>query len=154
MFLYHDYPFLSVPLFNLYGESRMIVILPGLDWLQEYEWYHRPKGSIVIFFPSHGTKKCTLTHWNSGLSASSVLRHRQTLAVLSGFGGLRCPGLHFAEASSYLNISISCILAAFTIIKQFDKLGKEITPPAKFEKYGALWHPKPFKFMFIPTNKD
>jgi hypothetical protein len=74
--------------------------------------------------------------------------------IIFGFGGLRCSGayhlpgniqssierwhlisgLHFAEASSYLNISISCILAAFTIIKQLDKSGKEITPPAMFEK--------------------
>ncbi|KAG2746267.1 hypothetical protein P692DRAFT_20835832 [Suillus brevipes Sb2] len=55
-------------------------------------------------------------------------------SFIFGFRGLRCPGLHFAEASSYLNISISCILAAFTIIKQLDKSGKEITPPAMFEK--------------------
>lgn len=47
------------------------------------------------------------------------------------------PGLHFAEASLYL--SISCILAAFTIGKALDARGEEITPPAEFESSGLLW---------------
>ncbi|KAG1813916.1 cytochrome P450 [Suillus subaureus] len=69
-----------------------------------------------------------------------------------GFGRRACPGLHFAQASLYLNIA--CILAVFTIAKPLDERGEEITPPAEFEDTGVLWHPKPFKCRFIPRNKD
>ncbi|KAG2140991.1 cytochrome P450 [Suillus clintonianus] len=69
-----------------------------------------------------------------------------------GFGRRACPGFHFAEASLYINIC--CILAAFTIAKPLDERGEEITPPAEFESFGALWYPKPFKCKSIPRNKD
>ncbi|KAG2035689.1 cytochrome P450 [Suillus americanus] len=69
-----------------------------------------------------------------------------------GFGRRACPGLHFAQASLYLNIV--CILAVFTIAKPLDERGEEITPPAEFENVGVLWHPKPFKCRFIPRNND
>lgn len=140
--LFHNHHSLSNPWFNLYGGPRVIVILLGWDWLREYEWYRIPKGSIVIF-PSHGTKKCTLTHWSLGLSASSVLRHKQTLANLSldsdvvdTLVRIIYPALSNLLLNSgilfqgcilpkprriSISISISCIVAAFTI------------PPQKFD---------------------
>ncbi|KAG2358710.1 cytochrome P450 [Suillus spraguei] len=69
-----------------------------------------------------------------------------------GFGRRSCPGLYFAQASLYLNIS--CILAVFTIAKPLDESGKEITPPAEFGDGGILRGPKPFKCRFIPRNDD
>jgi cytochrome P450 len=69
-----------------------------------------------------------------------------------GFGRRACPGLHFAQASLFLNIS--CILAAFTIAKPLDERGEEITPIAEFENVSVVRHPKPFKCRFIPRNKD
>jgi hypothetical protein len=45
-------------------------------------------------------------------------------------------GIHFAEASLFLNIS--CILAAFTIAKPLNERGEEITPPTEFESIGVL----------------
>ncbi|KAG2067299.1 cytochrome P450 [Suillus decipiens] len=69
-----------------------------------------------------------------------------------GFGRRACPGLHFAQASLYLNIS--CILAVFTIAKPLDESGKEITLPAEFGDSGIVRGPKPFKCRFVPRNRD
>ncbi|KAG2368438.1 cytochrome P450 [Suillus spraguei] len=69
-----------------------------------------------------------------------------------GFGRRTCPGLHFAQASLYLNIC--CILAVFTIAKPLDESGKEITPPLEFWDSGLIRGPKLFKCRFVPRNRD
>ncbi|KAG2041285.1 cytochrome P450 [Suillus americanus] len=122
-----------------------------------YEGYRIPKGAIVIanIFSISQDKEMypdpSEFRPERFLGPSPQLDPRK---FIFGFGHRRCPGawLHLAEASLYLNIS--CILAAFTIAKQLDEMGEEITPPAEFENVGVLWQPKPFECRFIPRNKD
>ncbi|KAG2743323.1 cytochrome P450 [Suillus brevipes Sb2] len=120
-----------------------------------YKGYRIPKGSIVI------SNILSISRDKEMYPDPLEFRPERFLGpspqtdprkFVFGFGGRRCPGLHFAEALLYLNIS--CILAAFTIVKQLDEMGEEITPPVEFENVGPLWHPKPFKCRFIPRNKD
>ncbi|KAG1763387.1 cytochrome P450 [Suillus occidentalis] len=120
-----------------------------------YEGYRIPKGSIVISnILSISRDKEMYPDPLEFKPERFIGPSPQTdpRKFVFGFGGRRCPGLHFAEALLYLNIS--CILAAFTIVKQLDEMGEEITPPVEFENVGPLWHPKPFKCRFIPRNKD
>ncbi|KAG0694047.1 cytochrome P450 [Suillus ampliporus] len=103
-----------------------------------YEGYRIPKGAVVIaniFYISRDKE----TYPNPlefrperFLGPSPQLDPRK---FVFGFGRRACPGLHFAEASLYLNIS--CILAAFTIAKPLDERGEEITPPAEFQNLGS-----------------
>ncbi|KAG2363068.1 cytochrome P450 [Suillus spraguei] len=120
-----------------------------------YEGYRIPKGSVVIanLFSISRDKETYPEPLEFRperfLGSSPQLDPRK---FVFGFGHRRCPGLHFVEASLYLNIS--CILAAFTIAKQLDETGEEITPVVEFEDIGIIWFPKPFKCRFIPRNKD
>ncbi|KAG1884670.1 cytochrome P450 [Suillus subluteus] len=120
-----------------------------------YEGYRIPKGAIVI------ANIFSISRDKEMYPDPSEFRPERFLGpspqfdprkFIFGFGHRRCPGLHLAEASLYLNIS--CILAAFTIAKQLDEMGEEIIPPVEFENVGVLWYPKPFKCRFIPRNKD
>ncbi|KAG1805788.1 cytochrome P450 [Suillus subaureus] len=120
-----------------------------------YEGYRIPKGAIVI------ANIFSVSRDKEMYSDPLEFRPERFLGpspqsdprkFVFGFGHRKCPGLHLAEASLYLNIS--CILAAFTIAKQLDEMGEEITPPVEFENVGIIWRPKPFKCRFIPRNKD
>ncbi|KIK35267.1 hypothetical protein CY34DRAFT_812300 [Suillus luteus UH-Slu-Lm8-n1] len=130
--------------------------LPHLAMREDvYEGYRIPKGATVIanIFSISRDKEMYPDPLEFKperfLGPSPQLNPRK---FIFGFGRRGCPGLHFAEASLYLNIS--CILAAFTIAKPLDARGQEITPPAEFESPSLIWHPKPFKCRFIPRNKD
>ncbi|KAG2341949.1 cytochrome P450 [Suillus weaverae] len=120
-----------------------------------YEGYRIPKGATVIaniFSMSRDEEMYPNPlefRPERFLGPSPQLDPRK---FIFGFGRRACPGLHFAEASLYLNVS--CILAAFTIAKPLNARGEEITPPMEFESVGTLWYPKPFKCRFIPRNKD
>jgi hypothetical protein len=125
-----------------------------------YEGYRIPKGSIVI------SNILSISRDKEMYPDPLEFRPERFIGpspqtdprkFVFGFGGRRCPGayhlhdiiqaaidrryliagLHFAEALLYLNIS--CILAAFTIVKQLDEMGEEITPPVEFENVGPLW---------------
>ncbi|KAG1718693.1 cytochrome P450 [Suillus lakei] len=120
-----------------------------------YEGYRTPKGATVIaniFYISRDKEMYPDPlefRPERFLGLSPQLDPRK---FIFGFGHRACPGLHFAEASLYLNIA--CILAAFTIAKPLDERGEEITPPVEFENVGAICNPKPFKYRFIPRNQD
>ncbi|KAG0699536.1 cytochrome P450 [Suillus ampliporus] len=120
-----------------------------------YEGYRIPKGTTII------ANIFSISRDKDTYPDPLVFRPERFLGpspqldphkFVFGFGRRACPGLHFAEASLYLNIS--CILAAFTIAKPLNERGEEITPPAEFENFGVLRHPKPFKCRFIPRNED
>ncbi|KAG2153555.1 cytochrome P450 [Suillus bovinus] len=120
-----------------------------------YEGYHIPKGTTVIANIFSMSRDKAMYHDPLEFRPERFLGPSPQLdprKFVFGFGRRRCPGLHFAEASLYLNIS--CVLAAFTIGKPLDAKGKEISSPVEFEGVGVLWHPKPFKCRFIPRNKD
>ncbi|QRV89149.1 cytochrome P450 family protein [Ceratobasidium sp. AG-Ba] len=66
-----------------------------------------------------------------------------------GFGRRACPGIHIAQQSMWM--SISNILANFTINKARDEHGKEITPEEKYFA-GVISHPMPFKCSILPRK--
>ncbi|KAG1778301.1 cytochrome P450 [Suillus placidus] len=126
-----------------------------------YEGYRIPKGAIVIanIFSISRDKEIYPDPLEFRperfLGPSPQMDPRE---FIFGFGYRRSPGachLHdtiqaaterwhlisislllFAEASLYINIS--CILPAFTIAKQLDEIGEEVTPPVEFENVGIL----------------
>ncbi|KAG0694046.1 cytochrome P450 [Suillus ampliporus] len=119
-----------------------------------YEGYRIPKGAVIIaniFYISRDKEMYpdpSEFRPERFLGPSPQLDPRK---FVFGFGRRACPGIQFAEASLYLNIS--CILAAFTIAKPLDERGEEITPSPEFENIGVIQHPKPFACRFIPRNK-
>ncbi|CAE6437138.1 unnamed protein product [Rhizoctonia solani] len=66
-----------------------------------------------------------------------------------GFGRRICPGTHVAQQSMWL--SISNILANFTITKAKDENGLEIVPEERYTNQ-VISHPMPFKCDIVPRN--
>ncbi|KAH7327627.1 cytochrome P450 [Rhizoctonia solani] len=66
-----------------------------------------------------------------------------------GFGRRICPGMHVAQQSMWL--SISNILANFTIAKARDEYGVEIVPDESYTN-DIITHPLPFKCSIQPRS--
>ncbi|CAE6476393.1 hypothetical protein ACGC1H_007684 [Rhizoctonia solani] len=66
-----------------------------------------------------------------------------------GFGRRMCPGTHVAQQSMWL--SISNILANFTINKAKDENGVEIIPEERYTNE-VISHPAPFKCSIVPRE--
>ncbi|KAK1219826.1 hypothetical protein PQX77_017400 [Marasmius sp. AFHP31] len=71
--------------------------------------------------------------------------------IAFGFGRRICPGRYLAINTVYLTVTY--LLATFTIVKDVDEEGKEIVPKVEFTD-GLLSHPKPFKCRFIPRESS
>ncbi|QRV92903.1 cytochrome P450 family protein [Ceratobasidium sp. AG-Ba] len=66
-----------------------------------------------------------------------------------GFGRRSCPGMHIAQQSMW--ISISNLLANFTITKSKDANGQDIIPQELYTN-GTVSHPKPFVCTITPDD--
>ncbi|KDQ17553.1 hypothetical protein BOTBODRAFT_155572 [Botryobasidium botryosum FD-172 SS1] len=118
-----------------------------------YEGYYIPKGALVVanvwgisqdesvypdpqrFSPERfeGEKNNTL----------------DPFSYTFGLGRRICAGMHFANATLYLNIV--SVLATFNISKALDEHGREIEPDLTDEG-GIINHPLPFKCRITPRS--
>ncbi|CAE6483607.1 unnamed protein product, partial [Rhizoctonia solani] len=65
-----------------------------------------------------------------------------------GWGRRKCPGIHFAEASTF--IMIASLLATFTFSKKRDSNGQEIIPQIEVERNSLVLELMSFDFEFKP----
>ncbi|KAJ1300630.1 hypothetical protein OPQ81_002282 [Rhizoctonia solani] len=65
-----------------------------------------------------------------------------------GWGRRKCPGIHFAEDSTF--IMTASLLAMFTFSKKRDSSGREIIPRVEPERNSLILELKPFDFEFKP----
>ncbi|KAH7333662.1 cytochrome P450 [Rhizoctonia solani] len=69
-----------------------------------------------------------------------------------GWGRRKCPGIHFAEASVFINIA--SLLATFTFSKKKDSSGQEIMPQIEVERNSIMLELKPFQFELKPRSDE
>ncbi|KDN44626.1 hypothetical protein RSAG8_05391, partial [Rhizoctonia solani AG-8 WAC10335] len=69
-----------------------------------------------------------------------------------GWGRRKCPGVHFAESSVFINAA--SILATFTFSKKRDDNGREIIPQIEVERNSIMFELKPFDFEFKPRSEE
>ncbi|KAJ1300655.1 hypothetical protein OPQ81_002303 [Rhizoctonia solani] len=67
-----------------------------------------------------------------------------------GWGRRKCPGIHFAEASVFINIA--SLLSTFTFSKKTDSCGQEVAPQIEVERNSIMFELKPFEFEFKPRS--
>ncbi|CAE6489333.1 unnamed protein product [Rhizoctonia solani] len=67
-----------------------------------------------------------------------------------GWGRRKCPGIHFAENSTFLTTAL--LLAVFTFSKKRDGSGREVEPQIESERNSILFELKPFDFEFKPRS--
>ncbi|KAF9266794.1 cytochrome P450 [Marasmius fiardii PR-910] len=70
--------------------------------------------------------------------------------IAFGFGRRICPGRYLAINSIWLTITY--LLANFTMAKEVDENGKEIDPVVEYTQ-GIVSHPLPFNCRFIPRSE-
>ncbi|KAH7333686.1 cytochrome P450 [Rhizoctonia solani] len=69
-----------------------------------------------------------------------------------GWGRRKCPGIHFAETSVFINVA--SLLATFTFSKKKDESGQEITPQIEAERNSIMCELKPFDFELKPRSEE
>ncbi|KAH7333684.1 cytochrome P450 [Rhizoctonia solani] len=69
-----------------------------------------------------------------------------------GWGRRKCPGIHYAEASVFINIA--SLLATFNFSKKRDGSGQEITPQIEVERNSIISELKPFDFELKPRSEE
>ncbi|CAE6489323.1 unnamed protein product [Rhizoctonia solani] len=63
----------------------------------------------------------------------------------------KCPGIHFAEASVFINVAL--LLATFTFSKKRNNNGQEVMPRIEAERNSIMFELKPFDFEFKPRSE-
>ncbi|KAH7333661.1 cytochrome P450 [Rhizoctonia solani] len=67
-----------------------------------------------------------------------------------GWGRRKCPGIHFAENSTFITAAL--LLAVFTFSKKKDHNGQEVVPQIEPERNSFTLELKPFGFEFKPRS--
>ncbi|CAE6434855.1 unnamed protein product [Rhizoctonia solani] len=74
------------------------------------------------------------------------------LPPVFGWGRRKCPGLHFAESSTF--IMAASLIAMFTFSKKRNTNGQEVIPQIELERKALIFELKPFEFEFKPRSEE
>ncbi|CUA74191.1 O-methylsterigmatocystin oxidoreductase [Rhizoctonia solani] len=116
-----------------------------------YRNYRIPKGAIVIGNVWSMSRNAEVYKNPEDFNPDRFLDPQVPKIPAFGFGRRLCPGIHYAEASIF--ITVTSILAAYTITKAKDENGEEITPSTEGVAESVVYHPKPFKCVFTPRSE-
>ncbi|KAG2077744.1 cytochrome P450 [Suillus decipiens] len=119
-----------------------------------HDGYYIPKGSVIIpniwFMLNDPERYTNPSEFNPERFLGNDGKNPETepRTICFGFGRRICPGIHLAEASTWLSIAMS--LAVFDISKVVEN-GVEITPEVD-PLSGTISHPKPFRCSIKPRS--
>ncbi|KAF8656969.1 hypothetical protein AX16_002324 [Volvariella volvacea WC 439] len=143
-----------------WGPSVPLGLPHMLNQDDEYRGYSLKKGTVVwaniwtilhdeSVFPdpfSFKPERYLTSRVDKGLSDNDPDPSEVVMSAF-GFGRRICPGLNLAENTVFL--SISSVLALFTVSKELDpNTRKEVEPSVQYD--GFVSHPKPFKCRIAP----
>ncbi|KAK7687283.1 hypothetical protein QCA50_009788 [Cerrena zonata] len=123
-----------------------------------YNGFFLPKGSIIvgnswaILHDEEAYPNPSTFDPDRFIKEGKLNKDVQDPAVAAfGFGRRVCPGKNLAKDSLW--ITIASILAAFTIEKAKDEMGRPIVPTEEYEP-GLVSYPKPFKCSIRPRTTE